>query len=405
LKDSGAVLIRELAALRRGRKTGLLEVRGGGVTTLLYVRSGSPVFAEQGTLADSLGRILRDEGMLTEPQFAAVVQRMTERLVDNELLRFGEAAIALGFVTPEQIAAALALQVRRRVVACIEQRESTRTFRESEEELEGITPFPCEVAPLALEAMRRCFDGARCDGVLAQLGEKKLKLREPAAAVGERLGIAPVEHRFLRTLETPRTAGQAVAGAPIDSLSAAQILTAAVLLGEIVPAEEARAPAPAAPAPAAPRPIAPEPVAVRPAPPASAEEAARDAFGRGLDHLNRGRFAQAAEQLGIAHAMKPGDPKLELHARWAEYRSLSEASERERAEPEIEKLAKRLLRADAADGFAHYVRGFIAFRRGEEEQARKSLAAAVKADPKNVDAVRHHRLLLARSGGSGKRQA
>jgi len=94
--DQGPDLIRDLLILEGRAATGQLEVASEGVHTLLYFVEGQLVYAEGGTLSDTLGRVLTREGTLTRDQYVEVLKQMTDALVEHEEMRFGEVAIGLG---------------------------------------------------------------------------------------------------------------------------------------------------------------------------------------------------------------------------------------------------------------------------------------------------------------------
>ena len=104
---SRPALLEELLAIHREQRTGLLDVAAPRVRTVLYFKAGTLVFAEQGTLGQTLGRIMLEKKLLTEEQYATVIERMTDAIFQSEGMRFGEVAIQLGFIGPEVITEAL----------------------------------------------------------------------------------------------------------------------------------------------------------------------------------------------------------------------------------------------------------------------------------------------------------
>jgi len=79
------------------RLTGLLSVQPGRVEKKLYFNFGNLVFASSNLPGDGLGEIMLREGVLSQGQFDAAVQRM-ER---GE--RFGDALVSLGVCTPAEL--------------------------------------------------------------------------------------------------------------------------------------------------------------------------------------------------------------------------------------------------------------------------------------------------------------
>ena len=73
-----------MVVLRAERRSGVLAVETGAVRTFVYLRAGVPVFAEEASSGETLGRMLVRQGVLTREQHADVISRMTGALVLNE---------------------------------------------------------------------------------------------------------------------------------------------------------------------------------------------------------------------------------------------------------------------------------------------------------------------------------
>jgi hypothetical protein len=59
-----------------------------GTKTLVYLLDGVPIFAEEGSLGETLGRLLIRQRVITQEQYVQIIGKMTEALVLNEQLRF-----------------------------------------------------------------------------------------------------------------------------------------------------------------------------------------------------------------------------------------------------------------------------------------------------------------------------
>ncbi|MBX3249286.1 MAG: hypothetical protein KF901_19070, partial [Myxococcales bacterium] len=190
-----AGFVLELAERWRAGASGMLEVRRAGVTTLLYVDEGVPVFAESSGLSETLGRVLLREGKLDEAQYAQVVRRVTENLVDAEPMRFGEAAVSLGFVNAMQIQEALASQVRRRLLACAGPGPQERHWLQDASIVEDIGSYPQDVPKLIAILVEALTDEERA-GLFRMLGQPSP--REPLHEAASYYGLEPAEARALR---------------------------------------------------------------------------------------------------------------------------------------------------------------------------------------------------------------
>ena len=230
-----------LVELHRSERTGVLEVTAEGVTTLLYVQDGHVVFAEAGVLSETLGRILVADGSLTTEQYAAVIDRMTSSLVDAEQVRFGEAAIELGFLTPQQVHDALSNQLGRKVLRCLQWPSATWRFREGADLLSEIVPFPCETFSVIADGVRRFFDFGRTSRMLDPVDALYVRLAPGALARAPQWHLHPTEARWMRQLDGTLTVAEALTRAGLDSLHVRQVLVL-LLVADLVELTESAPP-------------------------------------------------------------------------------------------------------------------------------------------------------------------
>ncbi|HJL39021.1 MAG TPA: hypothetical protein RMG95_25200 [Polyangiaceae bacterium LLY-WYZ-15_(1-7)] len=222
--DGGLGLVRALVQHHAEHASGMVEVRAAGVPSLLYLVDGVPVFAEAGSLGETLGRVLLREGKLDQEQYAAIVHHMTEQLVDSEQMRFGEAAVALGFLSPTEVTAGLERQVQRKILACIAPRDVSFHFIPSETLLDHVGHFPCALEPLLVEGLRRDFDAPRLMPVLASGLQHYLRLQGRASDIGEALQLTPAEVRALRTVDGEATTLELLAPGRMGSLESDDVV-------------------------------------------------------------------------------------------------------------------------------------------------------------------------------------
>jgi len=457
----GPELVRLVAAIAEERRVGVLDVRAEGVTTLLYFSNGKIVFAEEGSLGETLGRILVRDGLLTQEQYAKVIERMTAALVESEQMRFGEAAVELGFLRPEQVHEALGKQMGRKLVKCLQWDSVACAFYDDPEALAQVAPFPSAVMPLLLEGIRRFYDPDRLHRVLSPQSDRYPKARSPSDDVAGRFALGPAEARFVRTLDGTVTVASALERTDLDAVLARQILAALVLTGAVdlaregaavvAPAPRVAAPqdpgppsAPVAVAEPAPAPVAAsEPPPPRPTPPpADRARAARDllaqiaarrattgsapplfdrtgrpaasippedaqrarleaeqAHQRGRQHVRYGAWPLALEEFRRAVRRCPDMVEYELHAVWADFRVASDERDREALVPHLEELVRQALRSDADMAIAWHVQGQLALRAGDDLRAERAFRAAAAFDPADLEAMRHLRLFASRRKG------
>jgi hypothetical protein len=228
-----ANVIRSLLAISRNAQSGVLQVEADGACTMIYVLRGVPVFAEEGTLGETLGRILLRDGQITQDQYARIIEGMTGSVIGAEQMRFGEVAIKLGFLTPEQVNDALARQVKRKVERCVECELGHCAFRDAPDELEGIARYPIRVEPLIMRIVRTAFDEARVAMMLEGAASSYPELVVPPDTIAQRFEMDPAEAAFLSDVDGSRMVFQLIYQSGIGSQRASQII-AVLLAGEAV---------------------------------------------------------------------------------------------------------------------------------------------------------------------------
>jgi hypothetical protein len=432
--------------LGRDEQTGVLEVEGDGACTMIYVQRGVPVFAEEGTLGETLGRILLRERQITQEQYGAIIERMTNSVIGAEQMRFGEVAVVLGFLPPEQVNEALARQVRHKVMRCLEWESAHCVFRESAEELEGIARYPSPIEPLVLHVVRSVFDEARVARMLGDAATRFPELVDSADRISERFRLDPADAAFLGEIKGDQTTFQLIYGTSLGGVLASQLLAVLIVAEAVVLRDDPTThPVPTA-APAAE--VAPPPSQVHPDPPPAAPQGAGEAarqlarvrlarrlarpgegptspgapaattdqptppgtkslpppvkharlraeqlFQSGKVHVKNERWPLAVTDLEHAVRLFPGAVEYQLYAEWAKSQNLSESTEMTAVRGRLRDLAFQALRQDRQMAFAHYVLGQVQLMEGDEKLALRSFRIATKLDPGDRTAARFHRML------------
>lgn len=431
-----AALIRSLLLLRSERRTGVLTVSCEGVQTFVYLKSGVPVFAEEGTHGETLGRLLVRQKVLSQQQYATIIGKMTDALVLNEQLRFGEIAVELGYLTEQQVTKALFDQIRWKMIRVFQRPNVTWSFEDSESRVDDVGSFPMRIEALVLDAVRWVDDDEKRELALAGALDKTARV-EDAAELVRRFELSAEEAAFVRVLDG-RTLEASLASKEAAEVDAPAILTALVVTRAVQVAGEPRlarpntpiieirlqagpvaaAPAREKPAAAAPPPASPAPPPARARPqitrasailqaleaqrvkpdaqraPASEHEAkllAERAFQDALVLHQAGRHAQAAPEFARASQLLPQSDEYRLHARWSAVRARSEEPHPQ-DRSELRRLAHAALKADPNLAFAHFVAGAMALDEGDDVHAYRFLVRAVKLDPQNLEAQRQLRM-------------
>jgi len=379
-------------------QTGVLEVRAEGLITIVYFQDGTPVFAEEGTLGESLGRVLVRQSKLTQQQYAAVIHRMTRSVIENEQARFGEVAVALGFITAEEVNEGLREQVRAKVGRCLQWQDAELLFRPDAEAVTEVSHFPCSIPHVLWYGIRRHFDPEHCREVWGEGGSGRYPdVCADRVASAEMLALGVEEQAFLRLVDGTRTAELLVQSSPLDIVLATQLLTVLLILGAVVLREAAAEPLSrrgAAPLPppklsGPPRP-APrsQPPAPSPRPPRAIEQhqnrlEAEQRFEAGKRHLFAGDSALALPEFSEAVRLLPNAAEYAVYAEWTRYLLLERPGDRLVKRRELHAIAVRSLRQDASLTMAHYVLAELALLDGNEQGVRQAMVFAIRSDARH----------------------
>lgn len=435
--SSCAALVRSLLTLRKERRSGVLNITDG-VRTFIYLDQGTPVFAEEGTHGETLGRLLVRQGKLTQAQYVEVIGKMTDAFVINEQLRFGEVCVELGYLTEAQVGKALGDQVRWKIVRVFQRAGldgATWEFEESLSRLDDIGRFPMTIESLVLDAVRWIDDEQKIELGLGAVLDKHMKVeRAILPLVVGSFELADDEEKFVATLDGTKKLRELFMTPAAQNVDARAIATALLMTRALQPAGTpplatpdkpfvpVKIPAqplvqqPAQPVPqAAPKPV--EKKIVRPhvtkaseilaaleskrikaepmRSPTSEHEArllGERVFQQGLAHLRGGRYREAAPLLEQASKMLPANDEYKLYARWCGLRARGETSH-PLIRQELKRLATTVTKTDPNLAFGHAVLGEVAMDEGEGAQAFRHLLRATKLDPELLEAQRQLRIV------------
>lgn len=433
--EDAAGLPELLVALRRRGESGVLEVRADGVCTRIVLRQGAPVFAEGGALRETLGRLLLRRGALSEADYLRVIERMTERLIENESTRMGEVLVELGLLTPAEVFEALSEQVREKIVSCFRWERFSSLFQPSDDLSEELLAYRCPpLETLLLAGLRAHYGPTRLEPLLAPHAARRPRLVAPVAELATRFQLTPAEQRLVHGIAGTRTLAELRAAATLDAVHAAQVL-AALIVAEAVEWDEEVA-CSASPRAAAARPAAsrPEPAPARPeAPPAAAAEAPRApsaqragapaqpseagahppaapscgrpldpksagleaerAFRQGLALLEQSALPGALRAFGRACALAGDEPEYRMYEAWTEVLIVRDDGARALARAKAKACAERVLARDPKAVRAHTILGQLAIAAGDLDAAERHFQAALREAREDREALRGLRLV------------
>lgn len=440
-------MIEPLLGLERDDLSGVLHFSAQGVTTNIYARDGDIVYADAGTVGETLGRTLIRAGRMTEEQVAAVIRRMTDALIDNEHVRFGEVVVEYGFLTADELDRALVEQVKGKVMGCVHRGPGAWRFSRDDPRVDEVGSFVVRTRPMLVEAAPS-FPERRIEAVLELDHERYPDLVAPESIVAAEFELSTDQASLLSQLDGTSSVHAVLAKAPYERMAplvAALVLGGGVVLREAptgVRANREERPIPPQfrsqrrarftlgaaapekkPAPVDAKPSGPSPETLararaalarlkadlerrRRQPERSPEPKddkernlmAGSAFHLGRVSLRAEDLERALPQLRRAHELRPDEPEYELYAKWAEMRKSGTFSD-DAARAEIRALATRLVRENRDCELGLNILGHCALHEGNDEAALRFFQRAAALDPKLIEAARFARLLAMRKGG------
>ncbi len=416
-------IARVLFELQRERRTGLLAMDEGPVQTRLHLEEGRVVFAEEGTVAETLGRLLMKAGTIDRDEYLLILERMSEPSERDEVLRFGEVAISLGMLEPADLNEALAMQVRSKLQRCL-QLDDAEWLWVDEPSGRIATPYPTPLEPALLEALRTDPQGYRWVGLLAAKRNRRVTLARTPDEVARTFGARGSELRLLSMIDGRPLAGLLSnrilepenTGALLVTLLLAGVLEIGRLVSDRAPVRETATETRTKPRDRAPasEEVPPEERARdaaarlreemrrrRPKPATDSQRVRLDAermFELGKRQLAQGAMERAIEAFERAASLMPEAADYGLYARWSRYLGEHDPIVRTLREHDLRAAVLEALQQDRTMAFAHYVQARLFLVDGDDKAAERAFSIAARLDPEDLDAMRHLRILRRRRG-------
>ncbi|MDF1564508.1 MAG: DUF4388 domain-containing protein [Deltaproteobacteria bacterium] len=129
--------------------TGSLRLEAGRLEKTIHLRHGRPVFCTSNLLSETLGEYLFRQRVITSGALARSVEQMI-----SDGIQQGEALVAQGAVTRDQLAVALSAHVRRKVVNAFAWNEGRFEFRALTSALRSVLTVEMQPLWLIADAVR-----------------------------------------------------------------------------------------------------------------------------------------------------------------------------------------------------------------------------------------------------------
>ena len=361
----------------------VLDIAREPVKKRFFFRKGFPVAASSNILGEVLGRLLMQEGIITQKEYEGSLE-----VVLRDKKRHGEVLISMGLISPQQLEEFLRLQLKRRLLKIFDWEDGS--YRYVVTNLANPLPAnPLHPAELILEGISLGFyPVSRIRTDLKPYLEKKLFLAEGSPYKLDAFRLNLQEKRFIESLSTEGSLEEALSASDLLRHRALSIALSLVITGVVT--DEAKAVE-----------RVPE-MSVEESGAANPPEAQVDSklnaellFMKAKTSLQKKDFRQAMEILGEITNLSPGEGEYWAHLGWAIYNDdpgrISEA----------EKLIKDSIDLNNDLDSAWLFLGRIFLAQGRTGMAAGAFTNALQKNAWNTDALSELKRIEMNGEGAG----
>lgn len=354
----------------KGDSAAVLDIVREPIKKRFFFQNGRPVFATSNILNEVLGRLLMQEGVITQKDYETSLE-----VVLKEKKKHGQVLISMGLISPDDLETFLALQLKKRLWKLFSWNEGTYRYTKTETLPGAITRFPLHPATLILEGINLGFyPASRIKADLKDYLDKPVSRAEDFGRYGlEDFRLNLQEKRFLDSFNGSKTLREALEGSDLLrhralSLTLAFLMTGLLTAGAEPPREEE---------------FFQEEIKE-----AEVMEPATDSrlnaellFMRAKSALSRKDFVSAIETLKDITDINPAEGEYWAYLGWAIY------NENPLNIKEAEKILKDSIDLNNDLDSAWYFLGVIFLASGKIDWAEKSFHAAISKNPWLLEAL------------------
>ncbi|MFQ5736178.1 MAG: AAA family ATPase [Thermodesulfobacteriota bacterium] len=220
---------------RKGDGAAILDIVREPVKKRFFFKNGLPVAATSNILNEVLGRLLMQEGIITQRDYETSLQTVLK-----EKKKHGEVLISMGLITAEQLDTFLALQLKRRLWKIFGWTEGTYRYIKAESAPAGVSRTPIHPASLILDGINLGFyPAARIKADLAPYLDAPLRpVEAPEGYTLDDFGLNLQEKRFLSAFDGAKTLNEMLEGSDLLRHRALSIALSFVITGFLRGPEE-----------------------------------------------------------------------------------------------------------------------------------------------------------------------
>ncbi|HEX7480533.1 MAG TPA: hypothetical protein VF331_22225 [Polyangiales bacterium] len=201
-----------------------MQVETADKYVVFAFRDGAPVFVEDWSGGPSLADSLLAAGAITREQYGDIVVQMTDNLVANEDLVFGEQAVKLGYVRPDQVQAEMSERVRAKIIQALSYTDCRVEIDEAPDALVGMGEYPQELGPLVYVGVRTFYDEALLAKLVPSPAQLYMRLTRPTSAIIAFFALDEDEARLLRALDPQSPVAGLIRSSILDPEHALQLI-------------------------------------------------------------------------------------------------------------------------------------------------------------------------------------
>lgn len=210
-----------LARCRAELFTGAIQMQSGGATRTVYLKDGLPVAFHSSEPGERIGKVLMNQGRITEDQYMKATTRSVERSI-----KLTDALVELGLMDAETVAVEQRNLTRDQIIQSFELSQGRFTVMAGQTP-DGNTPtFDFGPGEIYVQGYRRYAPANEMMAAFETLRDKYLIANARLASFRPKLGLTTEDERMLRLLGEALTVEEAVDRAQVTPEQAARLLSA-----------------------------------------------------------------------------------------------------------------------------------------------------------------------------------
>lgn len=221
-----------LHELYNKKATGLLHLRRGDAKKIIYIKDGYPIFVRSNMLSECLGRMLVSEGVITQVDCDASVERSK---VSGRLQ--GTVLIEMGLLTPQDLHAALLRQVTEKLLSTFKWQDGTGQFVAGKDFKKNVTSIKLSPAALILQGIKRYWVPKQLESYLHPLRNLYVKQASDPKYRFQEIELNRRGEEIFRSCLGTLTVTQILEQHPLAHREVQQLLTA-LLISEMLETSE-----------------------------------------------------------------------------------------------------------------------------------------------------------------------